>query len=142
MAGTNAKRQGNLYEQKFVVKSLEHNLEPHLSPGDYLPHDVLVTNPAGKVFKVQVKGTACEMKDPTRQSNRYRITAASGCHSKVALDCTKVDVLAAYIEPMDIWYIIPCLQLMGRKAAWFYPANEKSKAFYERFKENWGLFLT
>ena len=76
----------------------------------------------------------------TGSPNRYRLTAGFGSR-KDQIDCTKVDILAALIVPMDIWYLIPCLNLTGR-ALQLYPDNPKSRGQYEQFKERWGLFLT
>ena len=134
------KRQGTLYEKKFVVRALEEGLDPHPCPGEYLAHDYLVTNRAGDVFKVQIKGTQITASDERRgPSERFRITAGHGANKEV-LDCATVDVLAAYIEPYDAWYLIPCLKVRA-KSVWFYPGNEKSKAQYEQFRENWDYFL-
>lgn len=138
-----SKRQGTLYEQKFVVKALERGLEPHPCPGEYLPHDYLVTNAAGRVFKTQIKGTSMTCSNrgvEKRRHVRYRITAGVGSH-KAHLDCAKIDVLAVFIEPEDTWYVIPCLKITG-KGLWFYASNENSKARYEKYKEDWDYFLT
>jgi hypothetical protein len=132
----NNKRDGTTYEAKFVVECLERDLEPHHTTGDYLPHDILVSNKAGRIFRVQVKGTSyCHA--PRR---RYRISAGVGA-SKDSLDCTKVDCLACTVLG-DFWYIIPCLKLRGKKALWFYPDVVDSKAYYEQFRDNWDFFLT
>jgi hypothetical protein len=138
----NMKKEGTIYETKFIVRCLEYGLEPHPTVGDYLPHDLLVSNSAGSIYKVQVKGTSCRIKDKGRRagsSPRYRITAAGG-GQKAPLDCSKVDVLACSVKG-DHWYLIPCLKLKG-SAIWLYPDVENSKAYYEQFRENWGFFLT
>ena len=56
-----AKRAGNLYEQRFFTEALSRGFEVFIPLGDYLPQDAIVMNSAGKLFKVQVKGT--EKKD-------------------------------------------------------------------------------
>jgi hypothetical protein len=57
------KRKGNLYEQKFFSEALERGLEVFVPLGDYLPQDCLVMNTAGKIFKIQIKGTESKSKD-------------------------------------------------------------------------------
>ena len=57
------KRKGNIYEQIFFTEALSHNLEIFTPLGDYLPQDCLVMNQAGKVFKVQIKGTEDKVAD-------------------------------------------------------------------------------
>jgi len=127
------KRQGTIYEAKFAVKALEYGLDPHPCPGEYLAHDFLVTNSAGEVYKTQVKGTAY------METKRYKVLATTGNKVKTPIDCTKVDLLAAYVEPCDSWYIIPCMQL-SCKTVWLYPDNPNSIAQYERYQEKWNLF--
>ena len=122
----------------FIVRALQEGFDPHLSVGDFLPHDIIVTNAAGKAFRVQVKGTA-NAKAERRKNPRYRITAG-GSSTKAPLDCSKVDVLAAYIEPVNVWYLIPCLKIRSR-STWFYPRTEGgSRGYYEQFREDWDYF--
>lgn len=135
------KRKGNLYEQKFFTKALEHGLDVFVPLGDYLPQDCLVMNSAGRVFKVQIKGTETKTKDKSRAGlGRYMLTTATGSASKDAIDCTKVDVLVAYIEEENIFYNIPCIELDGAKRISVYPHNPQSKAKHEQFKDNWKIF--
>jgi len=84
------KRKGYLYEQKFFSEALEHGLEVFVPLGDYLPQDCLVMNTAGKIFKVQVKGTESKSKDKARGGlGRYMVTTSSGTAAKETIDCTK-----------------------------------------------------
>ena len=66
-----AKRAGNLYEQRFYTEALSRGFEVFIPLGDYLPQDAIVMNSAGKLFKVQVKGT--EKKDREGGFGRYSI---------------------------------------------------------------------
>ena len=133
-----SKRQGTLYEAKFVVRALENDLDPHPCPGEYLAHDFLVTNSAGQVYRTQVKGTAFVEK-LNRKTPRFKVLATTGNKVKSAIDCTKVDLLAAYVEPYDAWYVIPCM-LLSSKTIWLYPSNPNSLAQYEKYSEKWNLF--
>ena len=135
-----AKQKGTFYEMLFIAECMRRGLHPHDSPGDYLAHDVLALNSAGKVFRVQVKGT--ETSDERgRRMPRYRVTAKSGKAGAYGLDCTKVDILAAYVGPTETWYIIPCLKVESKRAVWLFPCNPDSKGQYEKYKENWDLFF-
>lgn len=128
------KKDGTNYEYQFIAKALKNNLEVFTPVGDHLPQDCIVMNGAGILFKVQVKGTGSFTK------YKYKVIAASGNNSKVPLDCHKVDILAAYIEPYDVFYLVPCLALDGTKAPGFYPQNESSTGKYEVYKEDWSIF--
>ena len=77
------KRKGSLYEQKFFSEALQHGLEVFVPLGDYLPQDCLVMNSAGKIFKIQVKGTESKSKDKERGGlGRYMVTTSSGSTTK------------------------------------------------------------
>jgi len=134
------KTAGTVYEFKFFSKILELGYDWFMPAGDNLPLDCIVQNGAGKLYKVQIKGTASENREGGRTGKkRYKVLAATGQSSKMSIDCTKVDILAAYVEPVDTWYIIPCLEI-GAKSVWFYPHIENSKSMTERYKEQWDLF--
>jgi len=49
-------------------------------------------------------------------------------------DC---DVLAAYIFPRDIWYIVPVEKFSPRKNLWFYPDGTIKGAMFEEYREAW-----
>jgi hypothetical protein len=135
------KRRGSLYEQKFFTEALFRNLEIFTPLGDYLPQDCMVMNQAGKVFKIQIKGTKDKAKDPHNLGlGRYMISTSTGTSKKCSIDCTKVDALVAYIETEDIWYVIPCLELNSNVKICIYPHNPKSRGKYEKYKDNWDYF--
>lgn len=116
--------------------------------GDFLPHDIVVYGHNGNCFRVQVKGTATEARDSRRKNlnGRFRITAATGKSTKTIIDCNNVDVLAAYIAPWDLWYLIPCAAIKS-KCCWFYPKGCTSRSregkpygHFEEFKNAWEVF--
>ena len=136
------KADGTLYEQIFIAKSMSMGLHPHPTIGDYLPHDVIILNDAGRSFRVQVKGTGAPRKGHTKESCiRYEVTIGTG-RNKQPMDCTKVDVIAALVKPLDTWYLIPCVSIPGnRQSIKFYPHTPGgSKSHSEQFKENWSVF--
>jgi hypothetical protein len=133
------KRKGNLYEQQFFIEALKNDLEVFIPLGDYLPQDCIVMNQAGRPFKVQIKGTGGLMKENRGGLGRYMVTAATGSAEKDPIDCTKVDVVAAYVEPRNCWYLIPSLQLTGIRLT-LCPHNPNSRGKYEKFIENWEVF--
>ena len=98
-------------------------------------------NSAGRTFRVQIKGTSSLVYDQRGKGmGRYMITSATGRKIKETIDCTKVDTLAAYVEPLNKWYIIPCMDLDNAIRISLYPHNTKSKAKYEGFQDNWNAF--
>ena len=91
------------------------------------------------MYKVQVKGTHTTVIENSG-SRRFKIQPVQGRLDKTPIDCTKVDILVAYIEPEDAYYIIPCLEIERVKSLWFYSHNPKSKAKFEKYRNRWDLF--
>ena len=135
------KRQGNLYEQKFFAEALSRDLEVFTPLGDYLPQDCLVMNRAGKIYKIQIKGTGDKVADKSRTGlGRYMITTATGRLGKDSIDPSKVDVIACYVAPIPTWYLIPSLNIDNAVRISLYPHNPDSKAKHEKYREGWDIF--
>ena len=65
--------------------------------------------------------------------------AASGNATKTPINPDEVDVLAAYVEPEDAWYVIPVKKLKGNISVYLNP-NTKQNGRYEVWKEAWNVF--
>lgn len=128
------KKQGTIYETLFTFEALKRNLDVFNPVGDYSTIDSVVLNPAGKCYRVQVKGTNC-----TLDKNRFNITAGVG-PSKSLISATDVDILACYIQPRDVWYLLPMVKAAGRKRFALYPI-ENSKSRWEPYRNNWDIFF-
>ena len=135
MAKSEMKALGTLFEQRFVLKCLEHGLHAFSPIEEGLPQDMLVMNHANEVLRVQIKGTKTPVKK--WKTDRYKITAGTGNSSKKAIDCDRIDIVVAHIDP-DIWYIVPCHELKS-VSMWLYPNAENSDGQYERFRDCWDL---
>ena len=131
----NTKRRGSQYEAAFVTQALKRGLDILEPVGDYMIYDLMVSNSAGRIQRVQVKGTSSQIKNKPG----YKVIAASGNLKKVPLNPDDVDVLAVYVEPCDVWYLIPVRKLDGGVSVYLNPAT-KVNATYEVWKEAWNVF--
>tara|TARA_R110000751_G_scaffold175607_1_gene281705 strand:- start:5 stop:427 length:423 start_codon:yes stop_codon:yes gene_type:complete len=131
----NAKRRGSQYEAAFVAQALKRGLDILEPYGDYMPYDVMVQNADGRIQRVQVKGTSVKIKDKPG----YKIVAAHGSAIKTPINPDEVDVLAAYVEPEDVWYVIPIRKLGGGISVYLNP-NTKLNGRYDVWKEAWNVF--
>jgi len=131
----NTKRRGSQYEAAFVTQALKRGLDILEPYGDYMPYDVMVQNADGRIQRVQVKGTSTRIKGKPG----YKVIAAHGNTTKVPINPDEVDVLAAYIEPEDCWYLIPLRKIDGGVSVYLNP-NSKVNAKYEVWKEAWNVF--
>ena len=131
----NTKRRGSQYEAAFVTQSLKRGLDILEPYGDYMPYDLMVQNVDKRIQRVQVKGTSSRIKGKPG----YKVIAAHGNTTKVPLSPDEVDVLAAYIEPEDCWYLIPIRKIDGGVSVYLNP-NSKLNGRYEVWKEAWNVF--
>jgi hypothetical protein len=136
LSSVNNKRIGTVFEYQFFARALTHRLEVFTPLGDHLPQDCIIMNAAGTLYKTQIKGTQ------SFSGYKYKVDAQSGSAKKQPIDCHKVDILIAYIEPHNIFYVVPCLALNGVAAPCFFPHNEESKGRFEPYKEDWNQFMT
>lgn len=142
MRSTN-KKVGCIYEQAFFVEALRHGLDVFEPIGDYLPVDCLTMNAAGKVFKVQIKGSAKVIINGKRDViGRYKVITSTGQYAKKPIDCTKVDIVACYCAADNAWYLIPCLEIDSAKTISLAPNNPNSRGKHEKYREAWEIFKT
>jgi hypothetical protein len=108
-------------EQRFRVAKLW---------GDSAPYDLMVEQD-GSAHRVQVKST---MRRP--KAGAYPCHVPAGKRRIHILE--EIDFVAAYIIPLDLWYIIPAGVVAMRKGSiWLAPWNRQGK--YERYLEAWHL---
>ena len=131
----NTKRRGSQYEAAFVTQALKRGLDILEPYGDYMPYDLMVQNVDKRIQRVQVKGTSSQIKNKPG----YKVIAASGNATKTPINPDEVDVLAAYVEPEDVWYLIPVVKLTGNVSVYLNP-NSKVNGRYEVWKEAWNVF--
>jgi hypothetical protein len=65
---------------------------------------------------------------------RFSITAR-GCRDGYTAE--EIDFLAAYIVPLDLWYVVPVKAFAPSKCVRFYPEQENSRGRYEKYREAW-----
>ena len=125
------------------MEALRRGLDVFVSEGDYSVVDCIVLNPAGRSFRTQIKGTACQGSDGAGRpipKDKFKILAGRG-RGKTGISATDVDILACYIEPYDTWYIIPMVYAHEQRSlAFFLGIDTKSK--WNPFRDNWDLFNT
>lgn len=131
-----SKSQGELVELKFYVKAYEQDFIVSKPFGDNAKYDFIVDS-GHRINRVQVKSVGS--KDMSSRADRYRVAATHGKNSKNVYTEKQIDYLAAYVIPLDVWYIIPVSELISGSLSLF-PHRETSKGYYEKFKEAWDLF--
>jgi hypothetical protein len=85
----------------------------------------------GLVYRVQVKSTM-------RRPRGGAYPCSIPCGERLIHVLEEIDFVAAYLIPLDLWYIIPAGVVAMRKGSiWLAPWRRQSK--YERYLEAWHL---
>lgn len=88
-----------------------------------------VVSPGAQFWRVQVKA-ADKLID-----YRYRVKDSGADGEPYGLD--EIDFVAAYLVPLDVWYIVPIEACLGLGYLCFYPSRSRGK--YEKYREAWCL---
>lgn len=131
------KKQGELAELKLHTLAFEKGWIVSTPFGDNSKYD-LVVDVNGVLSRVQVKSTS--KKDISNRQNRYTLIIGYGNKQKKPYLKKDVDIIAIYIIPEDVWYIIPIEELKGKVNLHFRPFDKSSKGKYEGFKMAWNIF--
>jgi hypothetical protein len=134
---TNLKQRGEWVELQFMAAVAQRRFTVCRPWGDTAGFDVGVEYPPN-FLRVQVKSSACRLgKGYWCQFTRY-------CGKK---DYTleEIDLFAAYVIPVNAWYLIPASELLGSeriRGLMLYPVDlpvRKNTFRYECYKEAWWL---
>jgi hypothetical protein len=129
-------RVGAMFEALFASEAMRRGLDVSTPTGHHLPFDLIVSNSAGKLYRVQVKGTCSE------QGGFYKFATRRGKGTVKRVDYkTEIDVLAGIVErPGDrFFYIIPSHSLGNQLSIKVRPHFD-SRAQFEKYKEAWEVF--
>jgi hypothetical protein len=131
----NFKKRGEWVELQFMAQALRKGFNVSKPWGDSSSHDVGLEH-GRRLLRVQVKsssyrlgnGYLCAFK-PNRRGGRYSIK--------------KVDFFAAYIIPVDAWYILPARVVLKTKShdLMLCPVRtpKRNRYLYEHYREAWPL---
>jgi hypothetical protein len=126
----NKAEQGEWAEIRFVARAAEQRFRVSKPWGNTAPYDLMVERD-GLVYRVQVKSS---MRRP--RGGAYPCHMPQGKRLVHVLE--EIDYVAAYLIPLDLWYIIPAGVVALRKGSiWLAPWRRQSK--YERYLEAWHL---
>jgi len=101
-----SKLQGCIGEAIFITECLKRNIPIYQPIADMYGVDFIVGS--DPLIKVQVKTTS---KADTRYESKtsYKIQCRHGANCKAYTD--QFDYMAAYLMPLDVWYLIPISEL-------------------------------
>jgi len=122
------KRRGEWAELRFMARASELGMTVTRPWGDSAHYD-LIAESDGCRLRIQVKSSTC------RRNNSYFCNLRGANHRYTKDD---FDFLAAYIVPLDLWYVIPSdAAISGRDKLCLTPESPKNK--YQSYREAWHL---
>lgn len=131
----NTKRTGELAEAAFVVKTAGLGFAVSKPWGDSERYDFIL-DAGHRTFRVQIKCTE------SLNANGYQVQSTyTDRNQKGHYTPDDIDVLVAYILPLDLWYVVPSHALPASASLRFYPeGNISRRARFEQYREAWRLF--
>ena len=131
----NTKRAGELAEAAFLHKAVGLGFRVTKPWGDSERYD-FVLDSGRRLWRVQIKCTAVE------RAGGYHIQPIHFVYgkNKVVYTADDIDVLAAHVVPLDVWYVVPVAALAAGTSLRLYPDNGCKTARFEKYREGWDLF--
>jgi hypothetical protein len=131
----NSKRTGELAEAAFLHKAVSLGFRVTKPWGDSERYD-FVLDAGERLWPVQIKCTAAV------RAGGYHIQPIHFVYGKrkVIYTAADIDVLAAHIVPLDIWYVVPVEALAPGTSLRLYPDGGCKRARFEKYREAWDLF--
>ena len=126
----NSSERGEWAEMRFLGRASEQRFRVSKPWGNTSPYDLMVEK-EGAIYRVQVKSTTAKV-----SAKGYNCGMPTGKRLQNILK--EIDFVAAYVIPLDLWYIIPAGVVRVRKGKIsLHPWCRRSK--YERYLEAWYL---
>ena len=145
----NPKRAGEISQAAFLLKAETMGFDVALPWGDNQKFDFVVWRRDGRTVRVQVKGTGrlyqrgyeVQPVHATRKGGKKRYTKR------------EIDVIAAHVQPVDAWYLIPIEKVGRARSLRLYPGIEsrvgrgrsaagrkrRGAREWERWRERWDV---
>jgi len=131
----NTKRAGEISEAAFLHKAVGLGLKVTKPWGDSERYDFVVES-SGRFWRVQIKCTAA------MHAGGYHIQPIHSVYGerKMVYTEAEIDVLAAHIVPLDVWYVVPVQAIAAGTSLRLYPSGGCERARFEKYREAWDLF--
>ncbi|MFY9558978.1 MAG: group I intron-associated PD-(D/E)XK endonuclease [Terriglobales bacterium] len=132
----NTKRTGELAEAAFVVKAASLGFAVSKPWGDSERYDFILDS-GSRTWRVQIKCTESLHANGYQVQSTYTDRKQKGHYTPA-----DIDVLVAYILPLNLWYVVPAHAFPASASLRFYPEGNISgrRPRFEQYREAWHLF--
>jgi len=129
-ANTNSKRKGEVGELAFACAAMERGLRVYEPYGDSAPYDFIIEGRHG-FLRVQVRSVW--------QKSRFYHIGCMWTSRRKSYSRKDIDLVAAYIAPEKLWYLVPVEAVADRKSIYVWPHSKNSRGLWEKYRERWEL---
>jgi len=126
-----AKRRGEVSELAFFYKAASLGFGVAKPWGDSERYDFIVDS-GQRLWRVQVKSGSYH------HNRRYGLHGMCGNRGQTLYTPGEIDILAAYLIPIDVWYIIP-VEKIRNKWLLFFPYGGDRCGHYEEYRGAWDV---
>ena len=132
------KERGEWVELQFMAEAARRRFAVCRRWGDSGAYDVGVEH-GPNFLRVQVKSATCKM------GRGYWCGFVPHYNKKEDYSVKQIDLFAAYVIPVNVWYLIPASVMLGkrrRKGTMLYPLElpvRKNSFRYEGYREAWRM---
>jgi PD-(D/E)XK endonuclease len=132
------KERGEWVELRFMAEAAGRLFAVCKPWGDCRAYDVGIDCGAN-FLRVQVKSTSC------RRVGGYRCDLLPKHGKKLDYSLEQIDLFAAYVIPVNAWYLIPASLVLGARRITcvmlspVVPPTKKKSYCYECYREGWGM---
>jgi hypothetical protein len=95
----------------------------------------MVVDTGERLFRVQVKSAH---RVSASKGGGYHVRACS--HNRRSYTAKDIDVLVAYVRPLDAWYLFPPRAFVKMKSMRLFPVPGRKKSKFEEYREAWWVF--
>jgi len=130
-AALTRKQRGEMAEAAFLAMAARLGFRVSKPWGESSRYDLIVDN-GKRLLRVQVKSA-----HRADQYGGYTFHA-HGNTTSVYLS-SEIDLLVAYVVPVEAWYLFPVEEFRKYKAMKLFPASRRRRSKFEKFREAWWM---
>ena len=125
------KQRGEMAEAAFLAKAAALGFRVAKPWGESSRYDLIVDN-GTRLLRVQVKSA-----HGAGEYGGYTFHAHG--NTSRAYKASEIDVLAAYVVPVEAWYLFPVEEFRKYKSMKLFPMSRRRRSKFEKFREAWGI---
>ena len=123
------KQRGEMAEAAFLAKAAGLGFRVSKPWGESSRYDFIVDDGNG-LLRVQVKSA--------HRADRWGgYTFHAHGNTASAYKSSEIDLLVAYVVPVEAWYLFPVEEFRKYKSMKLFPASRRRRSKFEKFREAW-----